>query len=158
VLVLVNSASHNCPIPHPHDEVWNDPKIHGSSPHGGSQYCSGSSWHPSPCLRTSHGSNVPDHLHRLELLRRRQQQPQFNGFCKTDNASLTVYREGRLSGAGQSQVSSVLAAEYGNPTILSVTVETTPSYSGSSETDIIYQYYSVFPPGSSGIAWCDDAL
>jgi hypothetical protein len=36
--------------------------------------------------------------------------------------------------------------------------DTSASYSGSAETDIIYQHGTGVPAGLSGIAWCDDAI
>ena len=39
-----------------------------------------------------------------------------------------------------------------------MTRHTTASYSGSSETDIIFLYRDDLPQGTAGRAWCDDAL
>jgi len=77
-------------------------------------------------------------------------------FCQTDNADLTVWREGSLTSTGKANIASVLNNEFA-PTDLVVIFASTPSYSGSAETDIIYQQGSV--PGTDiGLTWCNDAV
>jgi hypothetical protein len=86
--------------------------------------------------------------------------------CQTDNATLTVYRQGSLTASEQSIILSTLNADYNNPTNLNVSYETsgTVSYSGSAETDIIYQkspYQSGTTGWGSGLigeTWCDNAV
>lgn len=79
-----------------------------------------------------------------------------SGFCQTDNATLTVYRESSLSSTGRTNIAAALNDEYA-PTDLSVSFVSTPSYSGSAETDIIYQQGTVSGT-ADGIAWCNDAV
>jgi hypothetical protein len=77
-------------------------------------------------------------------------------FCQTDNATLTVFREGSIGSTGRSNIASTLNNEYA-PTDLSVSFPGSPSYSGSAETDIIYRQGTV-PGTDTGIAWCNDAV
>jgi hypothetical protein len=77
-------------------------------------------------------------------------------FCQTDNATLTVFRQSSLSSTGRSNIAAALNNEYA-PTDLSVSFPSTPSYSGSAETDIIYQQGTVSGT-ADGIAWCNDAV
>jgi hypothetical protein len=77
-------------------------------------------------------------------------------FCQTDNATLTVWREGSLSSTGRANIASTLNNEYA-PTDLAVSFVSSPSYSGSAETDIIYQQGTVSGT-ADGIAWCNDAV
>ncbi|MFE9171127.1 hypothetical protein [Streptomyces kebangsaanensis] len=78
-----------------------------------------------------------------------------DGFCKTDNKDLTVWLQGSLSSAGKTKVRNAL--KHYNATDLVVSYPDKPSYSGDSETDIVYQKGSV-PSGARGITWCDDAI
>lgn len=77
-------------------------------------------------------------------------------FCRTDNSFLTVFREASLGSGGQSSIATTLNFQY-SPTDLTVSYVASPSYSGSSETDIIYQQGEM-PPDFIGMAWCDDAI
>ncbi|MGW5064979.1 hypothetical protein ACWEQJ_02485 [Streptomyces cyaneofuscatus] len=79
-----------------------------------------------------------------------------DGFCRTDNATLTVWMQKTVSSAGKTKVKNALNDQY-NPTDLKVSYPGSPSYSGSAETDIIYQSGST-PSGSRGIAWCNDSV
>jgi hypothetical protein len=77
-------------------------------------------------------------------------------FCQTDNASLNVFREASITATGKANIAAALNEEYA-PTDLGITFASTPSYSGSAETDIIYQQGDV--SGTAvGIAWCNDAV
>jgi hypothetical protein len=77
-------------------------------------------------------------------------------FCQTDNATLTVWRASSLSATGKNNIASSLNGKY-NPTDLNVSYVSSPSTSGSAETDIIYEAGD--PPGSNiGITWCNDAV
>jgi len=74
-------------------------------------------------------------------------------FCQTDNATLTVFLQGNLSSGAN--IRWTLDGSW-NTTDLNVTYHSSPSYSGTSETDIIYQYNpSRVPSGADGVAWCD---
>lgn len=79
------------------------------------------------------------------------------GYCLTDNSTLTTYKESSISPTGKSTISSVLSSDFA-PTDFSVTEESSGTYSGGSETDIIYQYRLDLPVGAAGVAWCDDAV
>lgn len=77
-------------------------------------------------------------------------------FCQTDNSSYTWYPESSLSSFGYDTLQLVMAYEY-DPTDLTAIQESTPSYTGGSETDVIFQY-GYLPPEAAGMAWCDDAI
>lgn len=75
-------------------------------------------------------------------------------FCQTDNATLTVWRESSLTFAGRTNISLTLNDGF-FASDLTPTYVTTPSYTGGSETDIIYQQSSAV--GSCcGVTWCND--
>jgi hypothetical protein len=78
-----------------------------------------------------------------------------DGFCQTDNRTLTVYRQGSLSAAEKSTVSRALKDYYG-PTDLVVKIQSKGVYAGSAETDIIYKSKTLAKT-KIGVAWCDDA-
>lgn len=77
-------------------------------------------------------------------------------FCQTDNGSLTY---GLTSGTStqHAYLRSMLEAQF-EPTDLGVSEQDPVVYSGSSETDIVYQIGATLPPGAGGITWCDDAV
>ena len=83
--------------------------------------------------------------------------PHTSNFCQTDNSALTVFRESSLSVSGKSNIAFVLNNWY-DPTDLSVTIETSGTYTGSAETDIIYQKRDDIPGALVGVAWCYDAV
>lgn len=76
-------------------------------------------------------------------------------FCRTDNSSLTVYRESSIQTLGKQRIGSVLDLQF-RPTDLSVTF-TAPVYTGGSETDIIYRHRNL-GGNLAGFAWCNDAV
>jgi hypothetical protein len=80
-------------------------------------------------------------------------------FCQTDNRTLTAFFQDSATGNGvKSTVQSRLALLNDN-TVLSVSYPATASYSGSAETDIIYQVSSSGFSGTTiGITWCNDAV
>lgn len=78
-------------------------------------------------------------------------------FCQTDNDFLTVFRQASLGSTGRTNIASALNGEYA-PTDLTVSFVSTPSYSGSAETDIIYQQRDNLPGTADGFAWCNDAV
>ncbi len=80
-----------------------------------------------------------------------------DAFCLSDNSTLTVFREASIGATGRTNIASALNNQF-NPTDLTVSYDTSASYSGSAETDIIYQHGTGVPAGLSGIAWCDDAI
>jgi hypothetical protein len=77
-------------------------------------------------------------------------------FCQTDNDFVTVFRQGSLSSTGKANIKAAIDDEY-RPTDLSWSFVSNPSYSGSAETDIIYQEGTVSGT-ADGIAWCNDAV
>jgi len=80
------------------------------------------------------------------------------GFCQTDNHGLTWHVESSLLGTPKhSSVAHQLNNEF-NPTALIVTFTSNPSYSGGSETDIIYQRGTSGLFGGDAITWCNDAV
>lgn len=78
-------------------------------------------------------------------------------FCQTDNASVTVWREASLSVTGKANIATTLNNDFA-PTDLVIIFASTPSYSGSAETDIIFQRRTDIPEDFAGWAWCDDAV
>lgn len=79
------------------------------------------------------------------------------GFCQTDNVGLTVWREGSLSSSGRLNIGQMLDDQYRDLTKLTVTFVQQPSYSGDSETDIIYQHGDGLPGSLDGLTWCNDS-
>jgi len=83
-----------------------------------------------------------------------------SGICRTDNA--TVYWHAADSGSytlesnDRSALTSMLSAQYG-PTHLELHYDSTPVFSGSGETDWIYQEGEV-EPGYAGWTWCNDQV
>jgi len=77
-------------------------------------------------------------------------------FCRTDNSSLTYFVESSISSAGEVRIDSRMNNVY-SPTDLSVTKQSSPSYSGGSATDIIFTQRNL-PAGYLGLTWCDDAV
>lgn len=78
-------------------------------------------------------------------------------FCRTDNSTLTYHTHSSLTTTGKSRLVSRMDNVFA-PTDLSVTRHTKASYSGGSETDIIFLYRDDLPSGVAGRAWCDDAV
>ncbi|WP_405677195.1 hypothetical protein OG292_21920 [Streptomyces sp. NBC_01511] len=78
--------------------------------------------------------------------------------CQTDNAQVTYYMDSGGSNAletvDKNVVQKMMSSEYA-PTDLSISYDSTPTWSGSGETDIYYAEATV-PGGSSGVAWCND--
>ena len=79
-------------------------------------------------------------------------------FCQTDNATLTVFRQDSLSSGSKSNIAWTLNNSW-TTTDLNVSYPATASYSGSAETDIIYQRNDgAVEAGKDGITWCNDAV
>lgn len=78
--------------------------------------------------------------------------------CQTDNATLTYYMDSggtdQLEAEDKNIVRAMLASEY-SPTDLAVSYDSTPSWSGSAETDIYYSEGAV-PGSDEGITFCND--
>ncbi len=80
-------------------------------------------------------------------------------FCRTDNGLLTFVIEPGMTDKGDADVRAVLANEYG-PTDLQRSEHTGSEveYSGSTETDIVYDYEpGDLGPGVLGVTWCNDS-
>lgn len=79
-------------------------------------------------------------------------------FCQTDNASLSVWFQASIGTSTETITRNSLNGSF-NPTSLNVSYPSSPNYSGSSETDIIYQQSSDgFSGTSGGFTWCNDAV
>jgi hypothetical protein len=82
--------------------------------------------------------------------------------CQTDNRDLTYYMDSggtnELEAADRNVVNYVMNNIF-EPTDLSVTLDTSPSFSGSAETDIVYEESGIgVPSGSDGVTFCNDAV
>jgi hypothetical protein len=85
-----------------------------------------------------------------------------NGFCLTDNADTSWYTDSDNSnGSGdirnRATFELILEREYDDKTALSMRYQPNPKFSGSGETDIIFQQ-GVLPTGVLGRTWCNDAI
>lgn len=80
------------------------------------------------------------------------------GLCQTDNAAVTVYMQSSVSTNMRSRIRDALDNSFGATAALSVSYPSTPVYTGSGETDIIYQQGSIPYSGTVGITWCNDAV
>ena len=79
-------------------------------------------------------------------------------FCQTDNNAMSVYMQSSVSSGRKTTIRNMLDNQY-NPTDLNVSYPSSPSYTGGSETDIIYQVStSGFSGTTIGQTWCDDAV
>ncbi|GAA2690424.1 hypothetical protein GCM10010400_64480 [Streptomyces aculeolatus] len=81
--------------------------------------------------------------------------------CQTDNEALYYYMDSsgtyELESPDRTTVSNMLRDEYA-PTDLARHYDSNPQFSGTSETDIIYQEGSTnLPSSSDGVTWCNDA-
>ncbi|MGW1898985.1 hypothetical protein ACWCQB_16395 [Streptomyces hirsutus] len=78
--------------------------------------------------------------------------------CRTDNASVTYYMDSggsnKLEDIDKATVRTVMAQEYA-PTDLTISYDSTPSWSGGAETDIYYAEATV-PGSDEGLTWCND--
>jgi hypothetical protein len=78
-----------------------------------------------------------------------------NKNCKTDNTEFTLFVESSLHQFGEQMVETVVTENI-SPTDLNPDFESSGTYSGGSETDVIVQAYS--NAASPGTVWCDDAV
>ena len=78
-------------------------------------------------------------------------------FCWTDNRGLTYYMQGTLESGDKTNIRNAMGDSY-SPTVLNPDEHNSSevSYSGSAETDIIYQEGPNVPTDSIGWTWCDD--
>ncbi len=63
--------------------------------------------------------------------------------------------EFELESEDRSVVTNMLSSRY-EPTDLNVSYDSSPVFSGSGETDVIYQE-GIVQSGFDGVAWCDDS-
>lgn len=77
--------------------------------------------------------------------------------CQSDNASVTYYMDSggsnKLEDEDKRVVRDVIASQYA-PTDLTFSYDSTPSWSGDSETDIYYSEAGV-PGSAEGITFCN---
>lgn len=87
-----------------------------------------------------------------------QSSTAYGGYvCQTDNSSLSAYVESSISSSSQNIIESVLVLQY-QPTDLTLSLPSTATYTGSPETDIVYQIRSDVPSGNQGYTWCDNSV
>lgn len=79
-----------------------------------------------------------------------------NGFCQTDNSTLTWHAEFSLGTTGRSNIANRMNTEFA-ATDLSVSFHGTPVYTGGAETDIIFQQGTA-GVSQDGVAWCNDSV
>jgi hypothetical protein len=87
--------------------------------------------------------------------------PDGNISCQTDNAQLTYYMDSagtnELEAEDRRVVIDVMSDIYA-PTDFTVTLDTSPEFSGSAETDIVYEESGIgVPSGSDGVTFCNNA-
>jgi hypothetical protein len=83
--------------------------------------------------------------------------------CQTDNAGVFWYADssdpGELESNDVTQLQNVLTNQYA-PTDLTLTYDSTPVFSGTAQTDLIFQEEDTnvpIPSGTLGITWCDSS-
>lgn len=78
--------------------------------------------------------------------------------CRTDNAQVSYYMDSggsdALEAGDKAIVRDMLSAQY-SPTDLAISYDSTPTWSGSAETDIYYAEATV-PGSDQGFTWCND--
>ena len=85
-----------------------------------------------------------------------------NSVCQTDNSTVGWYADSNdpaeLEANDRDALSAMLEAQF-EPTDLSIFYDSSPVFSGSGETDWVYQETDTgfaLPTGVLGVAWCDD--
>ncbi|MBF8188532.1 hypothetical protein ITP53_22955 [Nonomuraea sp. K274] len=79
--------------------------------------------------------------------------------CQTDNRDVSYYMDSSgefmLETPDRTDVQNVMAGEYA-PTDLVIAYDSTPTFSGGAETDIVYQEGSAgISDSADGMTWCD---
>ncbi|NRQ36568.1 hypothetical protein HII36_32750 [Nonomuraea sp. NN258] len=81
--------------------------------------------------------------------------------CQTDNADLYWYADkndyAALEANDQDALRTMLAGEF-VPTDLALAYDSSPVFSGSGETDVVFQEETDGLSGYLGFTWCDDAV
>lgn len=85
-----------------------------------------------------------------------------NSVCQTDNAGVSYYMDSsgeyELESVDRS-ITSTAAEKWDSATALTVTYDSSPSFSGSAETDVIVQEGAFgYPDNYHGITWCNDPI
>lgn len=75
--------------------------------------------------------------------------------CQTDNASVSVWYQQSLTTQARSKVNDTLGNDF-QTTDLNISYPSSAVYTGSGETDIIYQQGALINDDLAGITWCDD--
>lgn len=79
-------------------------------------------------------------------------------YCQTDNRTVTIWRQSTVPSAKKQTIKAVLQNEYA-PTDLIIKYPSHGTYTGPSETDIVYQVKSAgFYDDYIGFTWCNDAV
>lgn len=77
-------------------------------------------------------------------------------YCRTDNATFGVYANSSVETAGYLNVLETVSRF--NATNLTAQYDSSPVFTGSGETDVIYRNNrGGMVEGDLGVAWCDDA-
>lgn len=80
-----------------------------------------------------------------------------NYLCQTDNTTLVYYQVGSVSVGMRDAVHATMNGSY-TTTDLNASETSTPAWSGSAETDIVYWQDSTLPSAYIGLTWCDSAV
>lgn len=89
-----------------------------------------------------------------------QGYPPPHGTCRTDNAKVYWHMASgtqALEPADRTALTNMLTAQFG-PTDLTLVYDSTPVFSGSGETDWIYQEGPIAEEGVIGRTWCNDKV
>ncbi|MFJ9740566.1 hypothetical protein [Streptomyces sp. NPDC101166] len=83
--------------------------------------------------------------------------------CRTDNATVTYYMDSNgpvceLESEDKNAVTTTMGSDY-SPTDLTISYDSSPTFEGSAETDIVYQECDAGVPSTAdGVTWCNDAV
>lgn len=81
--------------------------------------------------------------------------------CQTDNSTVTYYMDSNgefeLETVDRQFVIDAMARYRDDTTALTITYDSSPSFEGAGETDVVYQEGDFgFPESYSGVTWCND--
>jgi hypothetical protein len=77
--------------------------------------------------------------------------------CRSDNSTLSFFREASLTQTAKNLIWNTLYDKYGYPTVLTLKHENPPAYGGGAETDLVYRIASWIQP-SPARATCNDPI
>ncbi len=83
------------------------------------------------------------------------------GVCRTDNTTWTYYMDSNgefeLEAPDRSEATAAMD-QWGNNTVMNVSYDSDPTFSGPAETDVVFQegYIPGFPDWVAGATWCVD--